>query len=166
MPYANNKGADQLAHVHSLISTFVVRCLDSIIPTLAKSKISRPCLAPVAEKAGLRLTWSETPKTGFLVSRLIFTVLTHKCQPHQLEESIFNFRGFLCTFFILLHFLHECMLANSGDLDQTPHSAISDLGLHCLTRSHDHETLGFKGSELTRIWPCSKTIVYPLVSTH
>ena len=28
----NNKGADQPAHPHSLISTFVIRCLDSIIP--------------------------------------------------------------------------------------------------------------------------------------
>ena len=28
---ANNKGADQPAHPRSLISTFVVRCLDSII---------------------------------------------------------------------------------------------------------------------------------------
>ena len=31
MSYANNKGADQPAHLRSLISTFVVRCLDSII---------------------------------------------------------------------------------------------------------------------------------------
>ena len=31
MPYANNKGADQPAHPRSLISTFVVRFLDSII---------------------------------------------------------------------------------------------------------------------------------------
>ena len=38
MPYANNKGADQPAHPRSLISAFVVRCLDSIIHTLAKSK--------------------------------------------------------------------------------------------------------------------------------
>ena len=30
MTYANNKGADQPAHPHSLISTFVVRCLDRI----------------------------------------------------------------------------------------------------------------------------------------
>ena len=30
MPYANNKGADQPAHPRSLISTFVVRCLDSM----------------------------------------------------------------------------------------------------------------------------------------
>ena len=28
--YANNKGADQPAHPRSLISTFFVRCLDSI----------------------------------------------------------------------------------------------------------------------------------------
>ena len=31
--YANNKGADQPVHPHSLISTFVVRCLDSIYNT-------------------------------------------------------------------------------------------------------------------------------------
>ena len=29
--YANDKDADQLAHPRSLISAFVVRCLDSII---------------------------------------------------------------------------------------------------------------------------------------
>ena len=40
MPYANNKGADQPAHLRSLISTFVVHCLDSIIPILAIAKIS------------------------------------------------------------------------------------------------------------------------------
>ena len=39
--YANNKGPDQPAHPHSLINTFVVRCLNSIIPTLlAKPKLS------------------------------------------------------------------------------------------------------------------------------
>ena len=42
LPYANNTGADQPAHPHSLISAFVVRCVDSIITLLAKSKISRP----------------------------------------------------------------------------------------------------------------------------
>ena len=42
MPYANNKGADQPAHPGSLISAFVVRCLDSIIPLLAIAEISRP----------------------------------------------------------------------------------------------------------------------------
>ena len=41
MPYANNKGADQPVHPRSLISTFVVRCLDSMIGILAISKVSR-----------------------------------------------------------------------------------------------------------------------------
>ena len=34
-PCANNKGADQPVHARSLISTFVVHCLDSMICTLA-----------------------------------------------------------------------------------------------------------------------------------
>ena len=40
MPYANNKGADQPAHPRSLINSFVVRCLDSIIPLVSLSEIS------------------------------------------------------------------------------------------------------------------------------
>ena len=41
MPYANNKGAGQPEHPCSLISTFVVRCLDSIMPLVSISVISR-----------------------------------------------------------------------------------------------------------------------------
>ena len=41
MPYANNKGADQPAHPRNLISAFVVRSLDSIIPLVSRSEISR-----------------------------------------------------------------------------------------------------------------------------
>ena len=41
MPYANNKGADQPAHRRSLISTFVVRCLDKIMSLVSISEISR-----------------------------------------------------------------------------------------------------------------------------
>ena len=71
MSYVNNKGADQPAPPRSLISTFVVRCLDSIIPLLSISRISSLYLATVAEQAGLSLPWSQTPKTSFLVTRLI-----------------------------------------------------------------------------------------------
>ena len=39
MPYANNTGADQPAHARSLFSTFVVRCLDSMICILPISKV-------------------------------------------------------------------------------------------------------------------------------
>ena len=41
MSYANNKGADQPAHPCSLISAFVVRCLDSIISVDSIAEISR-----------------------------------------------------------------------------------------------------------------------------
>ena len=41
MSYVNNKGADQTAHPHSLISAFVVRCLDSIISLDSIAEISR-----------------------------------------------------------------------------------------------------------------------------
>ena len=71
MLYANNKGADRPAHPRSLISTFVIRCLDSIIPLVSISKISSLQLASVAEQAGLSLLWMQTRKTGFLVTRLI-----------------------------------------------------------------------------------------------
>ena len=40
-PHANNKGADQTAHPRSLISVFAVRFQDSILPILAKFKLSR-----------------------------------------------------------------------------------------------------------------------------
>ena len=39
LPYANNKDADQPAHLRSLISVFVVWCLDRIIPILSIFKI-------------------------------------------------------------------------------------------------------------------------------
>ena len=65
LPYANNKGADQPAHPHSLISAFVIRCLDSIIPLVSISEISSLYLASVAVQAGLSLPWSQTPEDRF-----------------------------------------------------------------------------------------------------
>ena len=70
LPHANNTGADQPGHPRSLISAFVVHCFDGIISILAISKISRLWPVFVAEQAGLSLTWWQTPKTGFLVTRL------------------------------------------------------------------------------------------------
>ena len=56
MPYADNKGADQPAHPRSLISTFVVCLLDSIIPLVSMSEITSLWLASVAVQAGLSFT--------------------------------------------------------------------------------------------------------------
>ena len=65
MPYVNNEDADQPAHSHSLIRVCVVRCLDSIIPILANSKISQLELVSVAKQAGLSVTWSQIPEDRF-----------------------------------------------------------------------------------------------------
>ena len=55
----------------SLISAFVVLCLDSIMPAVSISKISSLYLAPVADQFGLCLTWSQIRESGFLVTRLM-----------------------------------------------------------------------------------------------
>ena len=68
--FANNTGADQSAHPHSLISAFVICLMEYITSKLATSKISLFYLASVAEEAGLSLTFSETPETGFVASQL------------------------------------------------------------------------------------------------
>ena len=47
------------------------RYTDSTIPLLPKSGISIPQPSSVAAQPGLCRTWSETPKTGFLITRLI-----------------------------------------------------------------------------------------------
>ena len=65
MSYANNKGADQPAHPRSLISSFVVRCLDSVMSLVSVTKISSIMLASVAEQSSLSLTWWETPEDMF-----------------------------------------------------------------------------------------------------
>ena len=62
MPYvSDNKGTDQPAYLRSLISTFVVHCLDSIIPLESISKISRLQTVSVAVQAGLSLPKDRFP---------------------------------------------------------------------------------------------------------
>ena len=65
MSCVNKKGTDQPAHVHSLISAFVVRFLDSIISLDSIAEISRLNVASMAVQAGLCLAWSKTPEDTF-----------------------------------------------------------------------------------------------------
>ena len=50
--------------------------LDSIIPPLAITEVSRLQLFSSADQAGLSLNWSQIPKTGFLMALLIYLFLT------------------------------------------------------------------------------------------
>ena len=59
------QGSDQTVHPHSLVSNLFVHCFDSIIPIVAKPKVSSLSLVPVAEQTGLNLTWSHTSEDRF-----------------------------------------------------------------------------------------------------
>ena len=55
------------------------------------------------------------------------------CHPCKLDVSICHLRGVWCSSLFL--FILDRNANNSVDPDWTPHSAASDLGLHCLPRS-------------------------------
>ena len=59
--------------IRAVISAFIIRCLDSIIPLVSISEISSLYLASVTAQAGLCLPWSQTPKTGFLMTGLNYS---------------------------------------------------------------------------------------------
>ena len=65
IPYANNKGVDQPAHPRSLISTFVVHSLDSILSLVSVSEILRLWLSSVSEQARFKSTLVANPEDGF-----------------------------------------------------------------------------------------------------
>ena len=65
-----NKDADQLRGNHEADQRLCFRNTDSTIPLLHKTEISSLKLSSVAAQPGLCRTCSETPKTGFLRTRL------------------------------------------------------------------------------------------------
>ena len=75
-----NKDADQLRGNREADQRLCFRYIDSIIPLLPKSEISSIWPSSVAVQAGLCRTWSETPKTGFLTTRLIYGKLRFHAQ--------------------------------------------------------------------------------------
>ena len=77
--YANIKGADQPAQPRSLISAFVIHCLDGMNTSSFCIQNINLYLASVAAQANLSLTWSEIPKMGFLVTRFMWCTV---CSDH------------------------------------------------------------------------------------
>ena len=66
-----NKGADQLRSNCEADQRLCFRYTDSTLSLLIKSEISSFYAASGTVYVGLCQTWLETPKTGFLASRLI-----------------------------------------------------------------------------------------------
>ena len=79
-----NKDADQLRGNREADQRLCFRYIDSTIPLLPKSEISSLQPSSVVVQTGLCRTWSETPKTGFLTSRLIY---------HDIEQFVKNNQG-------------------------------------------------------------------------
>ena len=67
-----NKGSDQLRADREADQSLCLRFTDSTIPLLPKYEILSLYLSTVTVQPGLCQTWSETPKTGFLITRLKF----------------------------------------------------------------------------------------------
>ena len=83
-----NKDADQLCGNRIADQRLCFRYTDSTIPLLPKSENSSLLPSSVAVQPGLCGTWSETPKTGFLTTRLHNTV-------NQIIFVAINFRIFV-----------------------------------------------------------------------
>ena len=69
---SKNKDADQLRGNREADQRLCFRYTDITIHLLSKYKISSLQPSSVAVQPGLCGTWSETPKTGFLTTRLIY----------------------------------------------------------------------------------------------
>ena len=74
--YGKKEGTDQLSSNCTADQRFCFRCIDSTAPLISKSEISSLQLSSVVLQQGLCQTWSETTKTGFVVTRLILTLRT------------------------------------------------------------------------------------------
>ena len=61
----------------------------NIIPLVPISEILSLYLASEAEQPDLNLTWSQTPKTGFLVTRLIYLIYEADANEIYLQLNIY-----------------------------------------------------------------------------
>ena len=73
------QGPDQLRGNREADQCLCFHYIDSTIPLLSKYKILSLYPSSVAVQPGLCGTWSETPKTGFLMPWLILSAVSQFC---------------------------------------------------------------------------------------
>ena len=86
-----NKDADQLRGNREANQRLSFRYTDSKFPPLPESEISSLQPSSVVVQPGLCRTWSETPKTSFLATRLIYQAITQQ----SLIMTIFGYGYFI-----------------------------------------------------------------------
>ena len=87
-----NKGADQLRSNCEADQRLCFRYTDSTLSLLIKSEISSFYAASGTVHVGLCQTWSETPKTGFLASRLNIACSCYTYEPRRQKTGLRGFR--------------------------------------------------------------------------
>ena len=80
-----DKGADQLRDKHAADQRLCFRKICSTLTLLSKSEISILKQSSVVVQPSMHLTWSETPKTGFVVTLLTKTQI----RPGEQSRCIF-----------------------------------------------------------------------------
>ena len=86
-----NKDADQLRGNREADQRLCFRYIDSTIPLLPKYEISSFWSSCVVVQPCLCRTWSETPKTGFLRTRLSYeTIPIYQLMLDQIGLAIFR----------------------------------------------------------------------------
>ena len=81
-----NKDADQLHGDREADECLCFRYTDSTIPLLPKTEISSLYASVIAQPHFCR-AWSETPKTGFLTTRLILALPLHYTELYELRHE-------------------------------------------------------------------------------
>ena len=89
---SEKQDADQLCGNRTAEQRLCFRYIDSTIPLLSKSKISSLYPSSVAAQPGLCGTWSETPKTGFLTTRLI------SCENNKDSDQLEHLQSDQCLY--------------------------------------------------------------------
>ena len=107
-----NKDADQLRSNREADQRLCFRYTDSTIPLLSKSEILSLQPSSIAAQPGLCQTWSETPKTGFLTTRLICKVQTwghiytetfrDEIHSHRVQRRMISVDNFFVFFEIII----------------------------------------------------------------
>ena len=94
-----DKDADQLRGNREADQRLCLRYTDSTIPLLSKSEISSLQPSSVALQPSLCRTWSETPKTGFLTTGLVYKQLKPWTDSEGLVRKFKFARGMRCRDF-------------------------------------------------------------------
>ena len=114
-----NKDADQLRGNREADQRLCFRHLDSTTPLLSKSKISSLKPHSVIAQPGLCGTWSETPKTGFLTSRLIYRTRSYQSRVRYAHLILVHASTSTSFYMKLSHDFGSTIPARpSGSIDQ------------------------------------------------